>query len=509
MVSSNGISFSGLGSGIDTAAIVSQLVALERLPIARMESQREAAQQKLDKISVLADLVKTLREKAKDLSKTTDLLSYAVDSSDPSVATFTPSGEAQPGTHSLEVLELAEYDRWAFDGVADPTVNLGSGSGQQIAFTIDGEQHIVNLTAGQTSLNAIRHAVEDQTGEFVDASIIQTGTENDPSYRLVLTSKESGEDHRITNIISRVDDLTIDFQAPDGNGDAQSENNITVGANSVSVVDGLTIERSSNEVADVVAGVQIDLLSSNEGQPMSFTVSADGEAIRGRIDDFVESYNDVIKFINKQSTYTPATDGESAGTSGVLFGDSLLKSVTSTLRSSLFDVDLDTVLNDTEGYSTLALIGITPNSDGTLEVDSETLNAKLEDNLQLFADLFTDDDGFDNGDAPPNTGEFYQDQTADSGLMATLMRSIDRLFGSFDGPIDQSTGERVQLDSVFDLKRETLRDKIRTYDDRITDMERRLDSYEQSLTLRFAHLEELMGSLNAQGAALSNALNQQ
>ena len=37
-------------------------------------------------------------------------------------------------------------------------------------------------------------------------------------------------------------------------------------------------------------------------------------------------------------------------------------------------------------------------------------------------------------------------------------------------------------------------------------MERRLDDFEEDLVLRFARLEELMGSLNAQGAALLNAL---
>ena len=90
--------------------------------------------------------------------------------------------------------------------------------------------------------------------------------------------------------------------------------------------------------------------------------------------------------------------------------------------------------------------------------------------------------------------------------MATLSREIDRMFGTYDGPVDPDTGERVVLDALFDLKQETIRETIDDYDDRITEMERRLDDFEEDLVLRFARLEELMGSLNAQGAALLNAL---
>ncbi|MFQ5506994.1 MAG: flagellar cap protein FliD N-terminal domain-containing protein, partial [Planctomycetota bacterium] len=60
MVSGNGISFSGLASGLDTQAIVQQLVALERIPITLVETQKREEQDKLNKVDALADLVKAL-----------------------------------------------------------------------------------------------------------------------------------------------------------------------------------------------------------------------------------------------------------------------------------------------------------------------------------------------------------------------------------------------------------------------------------------------------------------
>jgi len=509
MVSSSGISFSGLASGLDTAAIVQQLLALERIPIQQIETKRDREQEKLDKIDVLSGLVKTLQEKAEGLSESSGLLAYAVTGADPSIATIAATGAAAAGTHTLEVLQLAEIDRWAFDGVADPTVDLGTNGGDQIAFSVAGVDYTVDLEAGASSLEDIAAAFQEQVSDVVTASVVNTGTSSDPSYRLVLASNEPGAENRITDIVSRVENLTIDYQAPDGDDQATSESNITVGVNAFAKLDGLTVERGSNDFSDVYDGLEITLVGTNVGQPMSFTVDSDREAIRAGIDEFVAAYNEVIGFVNQQSTYTPAEseDEDAVGTTGVLFGDSLLKSVSAALRRSLFDVDVDDVLADTEGYSTLSLIGISVKNDGTLEVDGDVLDEKMAGDLALFADLFTDDDGFDNGGAPPNTNEYYTDQTADSGLMATLAREIDRMFGSFEGPIDPNTGERVVLDSIFDLKQDTIRATIRGYDDRISEMERRLTVTEQNLTLRFSRLEELMGALNAQGAALVNALS--
>ncbi|MDC1043628.1 flagellar cap protein FliD N-terminal domain-containing protein, partial [bacterium] len=68
MVSNSGISFSGLGSGLDTNAIVSQLMAVERIPINALQGRKGTEQRRLDLVGQLGDLVKTLQEKAEDLS---------------------------------------------------------------------------------------------------------------------------------------------------------------------------------------------------------------------------------------------------------------------------------------------------------------------------------------------------------------------------------------------------------------------------------------------------------
>ncbi len=507
MVNSNGISFSGLASGLDTKAIITQLVALERIPIQLIEAKKMAAQKRLDKMGVLEGLLKTLKTASESLSTSKDFFAYTVNNTDETVATITASGSAASGSHTLEVTQVASTDRWAFDGVADPNLDLASADGQQITFTVGTTSYSLVVNQGDSSLNNLASAINTMAGDDVTASVVNTGTEFNPQYRLVIASEESGEDLRITNIATDIAGLSITYSAPDVNGDATSSNNITVGNNAVVVIDGLDVERSSNDLSDVFDGIEIQILSTTDGTPITFSVNPDKEAIRENLDTFIAAFNAVVDFVNTESTFTPSTDDDDLrGTTGPLFGDSILTSVMRNIRRALFDIDPSVVQNDTLGYSTLGLIGIETDNNGKLEINETILDEKMAENLEAFADLFIDYDGFDNGGATPNTPEFYTDTTADTGLAALLVREIDRMFGSYEGPIDPDTGDRMQLDALFDLKEDTLRANMKTFDSTIASMERRLDAFERHLILKFAHMEELIGSLNAQGAALSYAL---
>ena len=223
--------------------------------------------------------------------------------------------------------------------------------------------------------------------------------------------------------------------------------------------------------------------------------------MRGKIDSFVTAYNAAMEFMNTQSSFTPADGDDGAGeTGGLLFGDSLLSNVRRSLQRSLFDVDVNTVANDTEGYSTLSLVGIDQAQDGTLSVDSAVFDEKFTGNLESLMDLFADTDGFDNGGALANTPGYYTDTTADTGLMNKLVREVDQMFG------DLASLDGVEVQGIFDLREDAIRKSIERYEDRIERRESRLGKYEETLILRFARLEELLGGLNAQGTALNSML---
>jgi len=482
--------FGGLASGLDTNTIIQQLVALERLPIQQLEAKKAAEQSRLDLVGTLSGLVKDLQARAAALSTAQSFLSYTASISHEGIANVSATGEAQSGSHTLLVEQLAQADRWAFDGVVDPSVNLASADGESVSFTVNGTNYDVPLTAAASSLYDISNAINDAAGDDVTASVVNAGTASAPDWQLVLSSDETGEDFALSGLSSTVSGLSVD-------GTPGSPNHVAQASNAIAIVDGITIERSGNTLDDVLEGVTIDLLSADPAQQVTIQVGADTEAITSRVQDLVDSYNAVIGFINEQNAYT-----EDDGVGGELFGDSLLSQVKRTIDDALFNVDIATVQADTEGYSTLGLIGIDRENDGTLSIDSDKLSAKLNGNLEALMDLFADLDGFDNEGAAVNSPGYYVDSgTVDSGLAATLDRAIDAMFGI----LDNVGGTTIQ--GIFDTRTEAINARIERFNDRIEAREVYLIQYEERLVRRFTALEELMSGLNAQGMALQNALS--
>ena len=255
----SGISFSGLASGLDSGSIIEKLVQLESVPIGQLEKKKKEHQAKLSDLGTLKGYVKELQKQAKTLSTLQDFLVFAVTPSQEGVASFSATGSAGVGSHTLEVLQLATTDRWAFDGVADATTDLATGAGQTVSFTAGGTAYTVSVAQDASSLEEIAAAISEEAGEDVEASVVNAGTEAAPSWKLVLTAKSSGEESRISGITSSIAGLAIDGTGPDSGGVAQSANNLVVGSNALAVVDGLTVERTTNELEGVLTGVSIDL----------------------------------------------------------------------------------------------------------------------------------------------------------------------------------------------------------------------------------------------------------
>lgn len=507
MVGATGISFSGLASGIDTQAIVAQLVQLERLPIQTLQARRAQEQRKLDLVGQFGDLVKKLRDAAKELDTTGEFKSNSATLSDDTVGTVSANSSAIAGSHALDVERLAATDRWVFDSVTSRDQDLTTTAGQQVSFTVGTTAYSLVVNPSRSSLDEIAADINGMAGEDVNASVVNTGTESNPTFQLVLASKVPGEDGRITSIFSNVaganDDLTINWVAPTVAGVAQSTNNITVGNDALARVDGLLVRRSDNDFSDVIEGVTLSVnRTTTPGDPAIISVEPDRDAVREKLDEFVSAYNAVQTFINTQSKFTPSEDPEDdGGSTGALFGDTVLSSVKSAMTRALFSPTLAEVTGDTEGYSTLSLIGVKQGNDGLLSIDETKFNAKFTENLDALAALFTDDDGFDNGGAAVGDPGYYVDQSDDRGLMANLTREIDRMFGTLAG----STSE-VTLRGIFDARQEALRARLKNFDRDIDRKEERVERYRETLTLQYARFEELMSSLNAQGASLSNSL---
>ena len=97
--------------------------------------------------------------------------------------------------------------------------------------TVNGRARPILLAVGLAVVAFVGIDLLTGAPDDVSASVVNTGTSANPSYQLVLSSRSTGEDGRITNIFSDVsgssESLTINYVAPDSEGVAQSDNNIT------------------------------------------------------------------------------------------------------------------------------------------------------------------------------------------------------------------------------------------------------------------------------------------
>ena len=468
------IQFGGLASGLDTGAIIEALLNVEKVPINQLQSQKSAEQKKLSLLGTFEGLVNALKDKAKDLSTVAGFNSYTVTPSVENAVAIDVTGAPVKGAHTIQVNALATADSWAYAGVADDDADLGAG---QLVLQYGAQSFTVDVTDTGSSLNEIAAAISDQTGGAVSATVVNVGASGTPSYRLVLSGQDTGAANQLTLSQTGIAGLS---------GATELSNAV----NASLTIDGLTVERSTNEFSDVVEGLSITALSTNAGAAFGFTVEVDSEGIKTKLNEFVDAYNAVIEFVNTQNTYDPDKGAPE------LFGDNVLRAVRQELTSALFGVDISTVLADTEGYSTLGLVGIDVKANGTLEIDEELLDEKLEANPKLLADLFVDTDGFDNGGVASSDPGYYTDTSADSGVFEKMWRGIDKLMDSKTAPSGKV------LKGLFAARKETINTIIERMDDQIDALEIKVEQLEEMLIAKFAALEEVMAGLTAQQTAL-------
>lgn len=487
------ISIGGLASGLDSNAIIDALISVERIPIQQLEAQKKTNQDKINQLNTFRGKVDTLRTKANALGTLTGLMSFKVTQSVEGSASISASGSAAAGTHTLVVEQVSSTDRWAFNGVADPAVDLASADGETVSFTYDGQNYSVALTQDASSLNDIASQINTVADGKVAASVVNSGTTAAPNWQLVLTAEDTGDAFRLSNLSSTVAGLSINGAPPNGSGVAQSANNISVGRNAVAIVDGLRVERTDNDFDDVIAGVSISVLDADLGTTVQFTVESDKTAIKGRVKEFVDAYNDVIKFVRDQNKYD-----EEKGVGGPLFGENALRSIQRSLSGVLFGQSAAQIAADTAGYGTLRLVGVESQSDGSLKINDKVMDAKMDADLSKFADLFADTDGFDNQGAVVGGPRYYTDFTADTGLGDDIARELDKIVKSYGN----SNGQFFK--GIFDSRIETLTGNNKQIDERISQREDRISKMTDQLKARYAALESMMAKLQSQSSFMNS-----
>jgi flagellar hook-associated protein 2 len=144
-------------------------------------------------------------------------------------------------------------------------------------------------------------------------------------------------------------------------------------ANASLTVDGVPIQSASNSVTGAIPGVTLTLLGASLGSPISLTVASDAAQVSTAINQFVTDYNTALGLVNSQFQFSSTT-----GNQGALSSDPTIRSLQSTLEQALNYVN--TPATGTTTVSTLNDLGISAGNDGSLTLNSATLNSALVNN---------------------------------------------------------------------------------------------------------------------------------
>ena len=386
----SGISSLGVGSGLDLGNLVRQLVTAERAP-AEGRLNRNAATLN-GQLSGLGQVKSTLSKLDDALAKLSELaVARTVQVSDAKAFSATARADADLGSYSLEVFELARAQSLASQAFTDPDESLGAG---ELTLALgDNEPVTITLSADQDSLRDVRDAIN--TAEAgVSATLVRDGD----AWRLLLSSEETG----LANTISLSAGAGIDPRLSSAGAEGVAMYQTTAPADARFSVAGLELSSASNVVEDVLPGVTLTLKAATES-PAELAVRQDEQSARKAIDAFVAAYNGVIEQAGKLSHYNPETQQGSA-----LTGDVTLRAIRGALPAAL-GAPTGSNWNAVE-------MGVRSDLDGKVSLDADAFAARLaEDPEAVLASLR----GF--GDALGATVRRY---SAADGLLDNRTESI-------------------------------------------------------------------------------------
>jgi flagellar hook-associated protein 2 len=375
-------SISGVASGLNFNNIVSQLMAVEQSKITLLQSQQAGITAQQQAMTQLQGYLTTLQNQASSMSNSFNFLSYTgtltsnTSTAASSLLSVQTSSSATPATHTLVVSQLAKaMSEGSSAAVTDSTGTAATSSSAALgisgSFTVNGQT--VNVTATDSLQSIAGNINQLDTGSGatgVTASVMQVGT-ND--YRLVLTNDATG-----------ATGFTLGGTALASGGSLAglqlgTPQSLQAGQDANLTVDGYAVTSSSNTISNAISGVTLNLTNADPATTMTLKVGVDTQAVTKNIQAFVDDYNQVMDFINKQKTYDSTTK-----TSGPLAADPLVSNIQSQLSSTL----LQSIPGLSSSANSLVLIGVTPDQTGHLSIDSTTLDSLLNSNPNAVKDVF-------------------------------------------------------------------------------------------------------------------------
>ena len=367
----------GLGSTMDINSLITQLMAVERVPIDNLAKRTQKYQSELSAYGSVKSTLSSLQSAASALAAQATSRPATGTSSDTTVATVSAQAGATKSSYSLEVRALAQAQKLYgashasnTDDIGTGTLTIEFGSYSNGTFNVADAQKTLSIAVpqGKSTLADVRDAINAAGGD-VSAALVNDGS----GKRLVLTSTSTGAAHSMRIRVADDDGGNTDASglsalAYDPAADAGDGRNLQVAQaaqDAEFTLDGLPMTRASNTITDAIDNVTIGLSKTGS---TSIAIAPDTAAQRTALDALVKAYNSAFSTMKNLTSYDAVTK-----TGSILLGESTVRGLQTQIRSVVNGV----YGNAGDTRRSLSAIGVAIQSDGSLAVDSTRYGSAL------------------------------------------------------------------------------------------------------------------------------------
>lgn len=381
-------------------------------------------------------------------------------------------------------------------------------------FRINGKK-IEGLTTETTLKNFMDAINRSATGAVISYNSLED--------RFTLSGKATGTLNNI-DFSESADAMTIfgalgfDTAGTDGGDGSGGTAYRAKAQNAIFTLDGFQVVKDKNEFSIDGAKYTLNSVYTDESNPIEITLKNDTDKVKDKIKKFVEDYNALIKSLNssiderktaRERAYKPLTSEEKKALSedeikqwekkakiGILSRDTVITNMLDRMRSAFFA--------PVEGSNiTITEMGISTSKNykdrGKLVIDEKKLDEALETKFTDVVQLFTatsDKEYLDD----ENKTERYNESGISNRLNDIISDAI-RTTRNTDG-LKGSLVEKAGLVDDASVVNNALSKELKSYDDRLEELLKLLESKEDSYYRSFAKMEAALAKLSQQSASL-------
>ena len=324
---------------------------------------------------------------------------------------------------------------------------------------------------------------------------------------------------------------------------------LSVGKDAYFSIENIFMSNSSNTATGFVSGVTVDFHRVSAEESTTLTLERDKDGIQKKFQDMVDAYNALVRFSKSSTKVADPTDEKAK--SGDLAGDSTVRSIVSQING-MFHQQFDE-LNSV--YTSFNMIGLKTNTQsGELEVDNDmfdkAINDRFDEVVNLFITLGTSDNnnivlGTQNKDTQAgvytleevDANTFRAQRSGDTTWYTSEVRTGDIIsFGN--GPLtglsltapagsigagnsatftfskglssiisDAIDNLNDSSEGMVKLRTESWQRSMDRSDDKIAQLEDRIENYRLRLVKQFSAMEQTLSQMQSQSTNMLNALS--